>query len=97
MVVNGKTSERRDVTAGVPEGALLAPILFALYINDLPMTVNSAHCVMFADDVKVDWTPQCTDEFGQCLTVSSCSLTSTISADGRQTGGCSSILQSAMP
>ena len=53
VVLNGKTSEWRTVTSGVPEGALLAPLLFALFINDLPMAVNSSHCVMFADDVKL--------------------------------------------
>ena len=53
VVVNGKTSEWRTVTSGVPEGALLAPLLFALYINDLPMAVKQSHCVMFADDVKL--------------------------------------------
>ena len=53
VVVNGKSSEWRDVTSGVPEGALLAPLLFALYINDLPMVVNTSQCIMFADDVKL--------------------------------------------
>ena len=47
-----KTSEWRTVTSGVPEEALLAPLLFALYINDLPMAVPSSHCVVFSDDVK---------------------------------------------
>ena len=53
VVVNGKASEWKDVTSGVPEGALLAPLLFALYINDLPLAVKSSECVMFADDVKL--------------------------------------------
>ena len=53
VVVNGQTSDWQNVTSGVPEGALLAPLLFALYINDLPSVVKSAQCVMFADDVKL--------------------------------------------
>ena len=53
VVVNGKTSEWRNVTSGVPEGSLLAPFLFALFINDLPSAVKSSHCIMFADDVKL--------------------------------------------
>ena len=50
--MNGKTSDWRNVTSRVPEGALLAPLMFAMYINDLPDVVSS-HCVMFADDVKL--------------------------------------------
>ena len=53
VVVNGKSSQWRDVTSGVPEGSLLAPLLFALFINDLPMAVKSSQCIMYADDVKL--------------------------------------------
>ena len=65
VVVNGKTSEWRSVTSGVPEGALLAPLLFALFINDLPMSVKSSQCVMFADDVKIYHRVRTTDDCRQ--------------------------------
>ena len=51
--MNGKTSEWIKVTSGVPEGALLAPLLFSLFINDLPTVLESSQCVMYADDVKI--------------------------------------------
>jgi len=52
VIVNGAVSDWADVTSGVPEGSLLAPLLFALFVNDLPSSIDS-ECLMFADDVKI--------------------------------------------
>ena len=52
VVVNGKTSEWITVTSGVPEGSLLAPLAFALFINDLPGNLTS-DCLLYADDQKI--------------------------------------------
>lgn len=53
VIVNGKTSPNwQPVVSGVPEGSLLAPLLFSLFINDLPATISSS-CLMYADDVKI--------------------------------------------
>ena len=52
VIVNGKTSYWTAVTSGVPEGSLLAPLAFALYINDLPQNLTS-ECLLYADDQKL--------------------------------------------
>ena len=49
QVVLGKTSSRAAVTSGVPQGTMLGPLLFLVYINDMPSRVSSS-VQLFADD-----------------------------------------------
>ena len=50
--VNGTNSELANITSGIPQGSVLGPILFVLYINDLPENIVS-NVYMFSDDTKV--------------------------------------------
>ena len=51
--VNGLTSEYQDITCGVPQGSILGPMLFLLYINDINNVLNLCKTKLYADDTVV--------------------------------------------
>ena len=51
VVINGQSSEWTEVISGVPQGSVIAALLFVIYINDLPDNIQS-HLFLFADDCK---------------------------------------------
>ncbi len=53
VVVNGQKSRRMDVTSGIPQGSVLGPLLFVIFINDLPDAIENCETFMFADDTKL--------------------------------------------
>ena len=52
VAVNGEVSELKKMTSGIPQGSVLGPLLFVLYINDLPDLLQSQP-YLFADDTKI--------------------------------------------
>ena len=56
VFLNGHLSETGLVKYGVPQGSVLGPVLFLLYVNDLPLSLSSQtiQCHMLADDTSLN-------------------------------------------
>ena len=52
VLVNGEGSSWCNVSSGIPQGSVLGPVLFVIFINDLPDDINS-NVKIYADDTKI--------------------------------------------
>ena len=51
--INGKSTDLLDITCSVPQGSVLGPLLFLIYINDLPNISKILNFYLFADDTNI--------------------------------------------
>ena len=50
---NGIKSEKMTITTGVPQGLVLGPLLFLLYVNDIQYCSELVSVILFADDTNI--------------------------------------------
>ena len=63
VVVNGSRSNERPVVSGVPQGSVLGPVLFVMFINDLERVVtNNSTVRFFADDTRISKHIDCVED-----------------------------------
>jgi hypothetical protein len=76
VCVNGATSSPGFVSCGVPQGSILGPLLFLIYVNDMSLSIDhDSKLILYADDGATLFSHKCTDYIAKKLskTFESCS------------------------
>ena len=65
--VNGHLSSNQSIKFGVPHGSIIGPLLFLVYINDLPNCLNDGSSSMYADDTNISFQSSNLDELEKIM------------------------------
>jgi hypothetical protein len=50
---NGKYSQARNINLGLPQGSVLGPLMFIIYMNDIGSAIKECQYYLFADDTRM--------------------------------------------
>ena len=64
VYLNGSESSTTTIDYGVPQGSILGPLLFLIYINDMPNLAEFAKFILYADDANIILTANTIEEIG---------------------------------
>ena len=67
VYINGEVSETHPVDLGVPQGSILGPLLFNVYINSLPTAVTKSELILYADDAVLVFAASTPQELNDAL------------------------------
>lgn len=64
--LDGCLSHSEKVVSGVPQGSVLGPILFLVFINDITLCPQFGRLLLYADDAKISWVTNSTEQRKNC-------------------------------
>jgi ribosomal protein S18 len=82
VTINGSNSDKKALKFGVPQGSILGPLLFIIYINDLPNISKIAKFIMYADDANIIITGKSVAEVNEMFNDLSASLLNWVDSNG---------------